>query len=29
MQALRGGFSEEGLIAVLLGSDEYFLSAKD
>jgi hypothetical protein len=29
MQALGDGFSEEGLTAVLLGSQEYFLSSRD
>jgi hypothetical protein len=29
MQALGNGFSEEGLVAVVLGSDEYFVSSTD
>jgi hypothetical protein len=29
VQALHTGFSEEGLIAVLLGSQEYFMSTTD
>jgi hypothetical protein len=29
LQALQNGFTQEGLIAVLLGSEEYFMSATD
>jgi hypothetical protein len=29
IRALHNGFSEEGLVAVLLGSDKYFVSSTD